>query len=122
MRVLLVEDDGSAAQFISKGLREASYAVDVARDGARASALCSDNEYDAIVLDVMLPKKDGLAGRCRCRSAISRSTYRRGAPGAGLRLSIAAWIAQVHGGTVALEGSSAQGSVFVARFPHLKRT
>src|SRR5580765_8345041 len=61
MRVLLVEDDGSAAQFISKGLREASYAVDVARDGARASALCTDNEYDAIVLDVMLPKKDGLA-------------------------------------------------------------
>jgi two-component system copper resistance phosphate regulon response regulator CusR len=60
MRVLLVEDDGSAAQFISKGLREASYAVDVARDGARASALCTDNEYDAIVLDVMLPKKDGL--------------------------------------------------------------
>jgi DNA-binding response OmpR family regulator len=60
MRVLLVEDDGSAAQFIAKGLREASYAVDVARDGARASALCTDNEYDAIVLDVMLPKKDGL--------------------------------------------------------------
>src|SRR5436189_1634591 len=60
MRGLLVEDDGSAAQFICKGLREASYAVDVARDGARASALCTDNEYDAIVLDVMLPKKDGL--------------------------------------------------------------
>ena len=42
--------------------------------------------------------------------------------GAGLGLSIAAWIAQVHGGTVELEGSSAQGSVFVARFPQLKGT
>jgi signal transduction histidine kinase len=42
--------------------------------------------------------------------------------GAGLGLSIATWIAQVHGGTVELEGSSAKGSVFVATFPHLKRT
>jgi two-component system, OmpR family, copper resistance phosphate regulon response regulator CusR len=60
MRVLLVEDDGSAAEFIAKGLREASYAVDVARDGLRVSSLVSENEYDAIVLDVMLPRKDGL--------------------------------------------------------------
>src|SRR5262245_9992236 len=61
MRVLLVEDDGSAGEFIAKGLREASYAVDVARDGLRASELAGENEYDAIVLDVMLPKKDGLS-------------------------------------------------------------
>ncbi|HWK09820.1 MAG TPA: response regulator transcription factor, partial [Vicinamibacterales bacterium] len=45
---------------IAKGLREAAYAVDVAADGEHASTLCGDNEYDAVILDVMLPKKDGL--------------------------------------------------------------
>ena len=84
MRVLLVEDDGSAAQFISKGLREASYAVDVARDGARASALCTDNEYDAIVLDVMLPKKDGLTV-CRELRAAGRAVAHPDADGARCR-------------------------------------
>ena len=59
MRLLLVEDDASAARFIAKGLREASYAVDVAADGVAAATCCADNDYDAIVLDVMLPRKDG---------------------------------------------------------------
>jgi len=60
MRILLVEDEPSAARFIAKGLREASYAVDVARDGEVAAAFCAENDYDAVVLDVMLPKKDGM--------------------------------------------------------------
>jgi len=60
MRILLVEDEPSAARFIAKGLREASYAVDVARDGSAAAELCVENDYDAVVLDVMLPKKDGV--------------------------------------------------------------
>ena len=59
MRLLLVEDDASAARFIAKGLREASYAVDVASDGVAAATCCAENDYDAIVLDVMLPRKDG---------------------------------------------------------------
>ncbi len=59
MRLLLVEDDASAARFLAKGLREASYAVDVAADGVAAATCCADNDYDAIVLDVMLPRKDG---------------------------------------------------------------
>src|SRR4051812_19475869 len=61
MRILLVEDEPSAARFIAKGLREASYAVDIARDGEAASSCCAQNDYDAVVLDVMLPKKDGMA-------------------------------------------------------------
>ena len=61
MRILLVEDNGTAARFIAKGLREAAYAVDVAPDGEQATTLCAENDYDAVILDVMLPRKDGLA-------------------------------------------------------------
>jgi len=61
MRILLVEDEPSAARFIGKGLREASYAVDVAADGAAAVERSLQNDYDAIVLDVMLPGRDGLS-------------------------------------------------------------
>jgi two-component system, OmpR family, copper resistance phosphate regulon response regulator CusR len=60
MRILLVEDEPSAARFIAKGLREASHAVDVASDGIAASDRCEQNDYDAVILDVMLPRKDGL--------------------------------------------------------------
>ena len=61
MRILLVEDEPSAARFIAKGLREAKHAVDVATDGIAASRQCQENDYDAVILDVMLPGKDGLA-------------------------------------------------------------
>ena len=61
MRILLVEDEASAARFIAKGLREATYAVDVASDGAQAAEYAQQNDYDAIVLDVMLPGRDGLS-------------------------------------------------------------
>jgi two-component system copper resistance phosphate regulon response regulator CusR len=61
MRILLVEDEPSAARFIAKGLREATYAVDVAPDGTAAAERCQQNDYDAIILDVMLPGRDGLS-------------------------------------------------------------
>jgi two-component system copper resistance phosphate regulon response regulator CusR len=61
MRILLVEDEPSAARFIAKGLREATYAVDVAADGNAAADQCQQYDYDAIVLDVMLPGRDGLS-------------------------------------------------------------
>lgn len=60
MRILLVEDEPSGARFIAKGLREAKHAVDVATDGIAASRQCQENDYDAVILDVMLPGKDGL--------------------------------------------------------------
>jgi two-component system copper resistance phosphate regulon response regulator CusR len=59
MRVLLVEDEPQAAQIVAKGLREHTYAVDVASDGAAALFQLSLTDYDAVVLDVMLPIKDG---------------------------------------------------------------
>jgi two-component system copper resistance phosphate regulon response regulator CusR len=60
MRILLVEDEPTAAKFIAKGLREASFAVDVAADGEIAAEYCAITNYDAVVLDVMLPRKDGI--------------------------------------------------------------
>jgi two-component system copper resistance phosphate regulon response regulator CusR len=61
VRILLVEDEARVAGFIARGLREQAYAVDRAMDGEEAVYLASVNEYDLIVLDVMLPKKDGYA-------------------------------------------------------------
>ncbi len=60
MRILLVEDEPDAARLIAQGLREQSYAVDVAGDGGTAGYMTAINDYDAIVLDVMLPVEDGL--------------------------------------------------------------
>src|SRR5688500_11694651 len=59
MKILVVEDDRKVAGFIEQGLREEGYAVDVARDGDEATLLAHVNAYDVILLDVVLPKKNG---------------------------------------------------------------
>ena len=59
MRVLLVEDEPRAAQLLCKGLREQAYAVDIARNGEQALYQAAIADYDAIVLDVMMPGIDG---------------------------------------------------------------
>jgi two-component system copper resistance phosphate regulon response regulator CusR len=59
VRILLVEDETRVAGFIARGLREQTYAVDIAPDGEQALYLASVNEYDLVILDVMLPIKDG---------------------------------------------------------------
>ncbi|PWT81768.1 MAG: DNA-binding response regulator [Acidobacteria bacterium] len=59
MRILLVEDEPRMANVIAKGLRENSYAVDVVADGDAALYQSSINDYDLIVLDVLLPERDG---------------------------------------------------------------
>ena len=61
MRVLLVEDEPHAAQVLAKGLREQTYAVDVAADGDSAVFQVATTDYDAVILDVMLPVRDGFA-------------------------------------------------------------
>jgi DNA-binding response OmpR family regulator len=60
MRLLVVEDDPAAAAVLSKGLREHTYAVDVAADGSTALEQASVNDYDLIVLDVLMPGINGL--------------------------------------------------------------
>jgi two-component system copper resistance phosphate regulon response regulator CusR len=65
MRILLVEDEPDAARMVAKGLREQTYAVDVVTDGESACFQAAVADYDAIVLDVLLPRQDGFAV---CRS------------------------------------------------------
>jgi two-component system, OmpR family, copper resistance phosphate regulon response regulator CusR len=60
LRILLVEDEASAAKMLAKGLREQAYAVDVVADGESAMYQSKVNDYDVIILDVMLPRRDGL--------------------------------------------------------------
>ena len=61
MRILLIEDEADAAQILAKGLRRQSYAVDIVGDGEAGLYEASVNDYDLIILDCMLPRKDGFA-------------------------------------------------------------
>jgi two-component system OmpR family response regulator len=61
MRVLVVEDDASIAEFVAGGLRQEGYAVDVADNGVDGLELAQSQPYDAAVVDVMLPRLDGLS-------------------------------------------------------------
>ena len=61
MRVLVVEDDPTISGFVAKGLREAGYAVDEAPDGERGLSMAIQTSYDAAIVDVMLPRRDGLS-------------------------------------------------------------
>lgn len=61
MRILVVEDEKKIADFIKRGLKEEGYAVDSAYDGEQGLFFIKTNEYDLILLDLMLPKLDGLS-------------------------------------------------------------
>jgi len=67
MRILIVEDEKKVAAFIKKGLEEETYAVDVAYDGEEGLYLGMENQYDLIILDLMLPVIDGLEVLSRLR-------------------------------------------------------
>jgi len=73
MRILLVEDDAKIASFIVKGLKAAGYAVDHARDGEEGLHLALSEPYDTAIIDIMLPKLDGLSLIERMRSAKLRT-------------------------------------------------
>jgi heavy metal response regulator len=60
MRVLVVEDEKKVASFIKRGLEEEQFTVDVAYDGEEGLFMAENNPYDIILMDLMLPKKDGL--------------------------------------------------------------
>jgi len=69
MRILIVEDEKRLAQFLKKGFEAESMAVDIARDGDEGATLGREGDYDAIVLDLMLPGKDGIEVLNEIRSA-----------------------------------------------------
>ena len=61
MRVLIAEDDDKIASFLTKGLKQAGFAVDRSADGEEGLYLAANHPYDAAVIDIMLPKLDGLS-------------------------------------------------------------
>ncbi|MBW6508548.1 MAG: response regulator transcription factor [Desulfuromonadales bacterium] len=61
MRILVVEDEKKVAGFIKRGLEEEDFSVDLAGDGKEGMSLASNGNYDLILMDVMLPKMDGLS-------------------------------------------------------------
>jgi two-component system copper resistance phosphate regulon response regulator CusR len=61
MRILLIEDEKKTVAFLAKGLREGGFMVDIARDGETGLELALATRYDLLVVDVLLPKKDGWA-------------------------------------------------------------
>jgi heavy metal response regulator len=61
MRILVVEDEKKVASFIKRGLEEENFAVDLAYDGEEGLFMAEANPYDLILMDIMLPKMDGLA-------------------------------------------------------------
>jgi two-component system OmpR family response regulator len=69
MRVLIIEDDAKIASFVVRGFRQAGFAVDHASDGETGLALLDSTEYDAAIVDVMLPRLDGLSLVKRLRAA-----------------------------------------------------
>jgi two-component system OmpR family response regulator len=73
MRLLIVEDDATIADFVAKGLTEAGFAVDVADDGARGLELAVTGSYDVAIVDVMLPAIDGLTLIDRMRARGTRT-------------------------------------------------
>lgn len=73
MRILVVEDDEIIATFLKYGLEQEQYMVDMATDGEVGWALSQTHEYDVIILDIVLPKRDGLT-LCRQLRAQQRQT------------------------------------------------
>jgi heavy metal response regulator len=59
MRILVIEDEKKVAAFIKRGLEQESYAVDVVHDGLDGIAFAEANDYDCVILDIMLPGKNG---------------------------------------------------------------
>lgn len=73
MRILLIEDEPGIAQFISQGLSESGYAVDITNDGEEGKKHLFSIDYDVIILDLMLPKIDGfkLLGEIRSHKILT---------------------------------------------------
>lgn len=73
MKILVVEDEPKAAAYLAKGLGENGYAVDVASDGEQCLEMVKNSKYDALILDVMLPKSDGWSVLTQMRGAQMRT-------------------------------------------------
>src|SRR5690242_9723568 len=68
MRILIIEDEDKVAEFIRKGLQQEGYAADAVRDGEEGAYQAENFDYDAVILDLMLPKLSGLEVLNRIRA------------------------------------------------------
>jgi two-component system copper resistance phosphate regulon response regulator CusR len=73
VQVLVIEDEKKTADFVAKGLRETGFIVEIARDGARGFELARETAFDLLIIDVMLPKKDGWTIVAELRAASVRT-------------------------------------------------
>ena len=73
MRILIIEDETKTRAFLAKGLREAGYTIDLAVDGGEGLALAQRTRFDLLIVDVMLPKKDGWEIVAELRSTGART-------------------------------------------------
>lgn len=73
MRILLIEDEKKTAAFLEKGLREAGFTVELARDGEKGLEMARGSAFDLLIVDVMLPKKDGWAVVSELRKSGTRT-------------------------------------------------
>ena len=77
MRILIAEDDAALAGFLQQGLQGEHYAVDVVEDGEQPRAMGSEFDYDLVILDLNLPKLDGVSywtGSVRCLASRPQNT------------------------------------------------
>ena len=76
MRLLIIEDDRESADYLAKAFREVGYVADLAGDGEEGLALAESGDYDVLVVDRMLPKRDGLSliGSLRDKGGVTRGT------------------------------------------------
>lgn len=73
MKILVVEDEVKTAKFLKKGLNEAGFVIDVAKDGLEGLHLAREVEFDMVILDIMLPSMDGWQVLCHLRQSGQRS-------------------------------------------------
>ena len=130
MRLLLIEDDRKLSALLARGLREEGFAVDATADGGDGAFRAVEQDYDAIILDVMLPGLDGFQVLEKMRAKGKRTpvlmlTARsaladrvRGLnSGAGLGLAIVKSLIEAHSGRIGVASELGKGSTFSCRFP-----
>ena len=107
MRLLVVEDEREMAELLRKGLEEENHRVIVARDGRAALELAKAYDFDAIILNVMLPLMDGFAVTRHLRESQRQTPI----------LMLGRWIAHAHHGEIEVESTLGKGAVFRVRLP-----